>query len=63
MTRRSWFAILLTMLGLGTSSEGRASEADGPSADSPFPYPTYKVTGAQALSRWAELKQAGGGYP
>lgn len=63
MTRRSWLAVLLSMLGSGLSGKGLASVIDGPLASSPFPYPTYKVAGADALSTWARLKEAGDGYP
>jgi len=63
MTRRSWLAVLLSMLGLGSSGKGLASVIDGPLASRSFPYPTYKVAGAEALSTWARLKESGDGYP
>lgn len=63
MTRRSWLAVLLSMWGVGSSGRGLASTIDGPLAPGPFPYPTYKVAGEQALSTWARLKGEGDGYP
>lgn len=53
--------MLLSVLGLGGSR--RASADDGPLAPSPFPYPAYKVAGADALATWGRLKVAGEGYP
>lgn len=61
LTRRSGLALLLSVLGFGGS--GRARAEDGRLASSPFPYPTYKVAGTDALATWGRLKAAGEGYP
>lgn len=63
MTRRSWLAVVLSTIGLGVAGRGQASETDGPLASSPFPYPTYKVAGEEALATWARLREVGDGYP
>lgn len=63
MTRRSWLVVLLSMLGVGSSGNSVASVTQGPLASSPFPYPTYRVTGEAALSTWTQLRAAGDGYP
>ncbi|MFN3670129.1 MAG: DUF4253 domain-containing protein [Brevundimonas sp.] len=64
MTRRSWLAVLLSILGVGpTSAACRPAAAADPSATSPFPYLTYRVTGEAALSARTKLMAAGEGYP
>jgi hypothetical protein len=64
MTRRSWLAVLLSIVGVGPTSAAcdPAATAD-PSATSPFPYPTCRVAGDAALSARTQLMTAGEGYP
>jgi hypothetical protein len=63
MTRRSWFASLLAVLGVGNSLKWLAPATASSPASDLFPYPTYRVSGADALARWTQLRAAGGGYP
>lgn len=64
LTRRSSLVSFAALASCGSGHGG----ADGPAqpvrlADSPFPWPTYAVTGRNALAVRDRFREAGGGYP
>lgn len=63
MTRRSWLAVLLSVVGVGPAGACIPAATTDASATSPFPYRTYRVAGEAALSTWTQLVTAGEGYP
>ena len=64
LTRRS---SLISLAALASCGAGRGEAADVGrlvrQTDSPFPWPTYAVSGREALAAWEQLRRAGEGYP